>query len=129
MAKGKELSLADAKKASDTMQAILETDTMTAAAKKLGIKRQTLYERVDRFDLRDQIADLRHNALLELLASSTKASRKLIKHMDSEDEKVSLAASNSVLDRTGITKQDNSGTKTEQHFHLHQAEQRQKYNL
>ena len=95
--------------ASETIVAVVMSNTIQEAADKLGITRQMVHERITKYDLKDRITDLKTNALTELQVGATKAAQNLVSKIDSEDEKTSLAASNSVLDRVGLTKADTTG--------------------
>lgn len=95
--------------ASETIVAVVMSNTIQEAADKLGITRQMVHERITKYDLKDRITELKTHALTELQLGATKAAQKLVSHIDSPDEKTSLAASNSVLDRVGLTKTDTSG--------------------
>lgn len=97
--------------AGETLIAVILSDTIQEAATKLGITRQMVHERINKYELKDKIANLKEQALIELHMGTTKAARKLITLIDSEDEKVAKAASDSVLDRVGLTKPDNDGDK------------------
>lgn len=97
--------------AGETLIAVILSDTIQEAADKLGITRQMVHERINKYELKDKIQNLREQALVELHMGTTKAARKLITLIDSEDEKVAKAASDSVLDRVGLTKPDNNSEK------------------
>ena len=92
--------------ASETLLAVVMSDTVQQAADKLGISRQMVHERINRYDLKDKIAALKEQAIVELHLGTTKAAQKLVGLLDSEDEKVVKAASDSILDRVGLTKAD-----------------------
>lgn len=95
--------------ASETIVAVVMSSTIQEAADKLGITRQMVHERITKYDLKEKIAALKVNALTELQVGATKAAQNLVSKIDSPDEKTSLAASNSVLDRVGLTKADTTG--------------------
>lgn len=95
--------------ASETLLAVVMSKTIQEAAGKLGITRQMVHERITKYELKDKITALKTNALTELEVGATKAAQNLVSKIDSEDEKTSLAASNSVLDRVGLTKADTTG--------------------
>lgn len=92
--------------AAETLLAVTTSETMDEAAKKLGISRQQIYKRIDKYGLKEKIVALRENALNELSVGSVKAARKLVTLIDSESEQIAKSASDSVLDRIGLTKGD-----------------------
>jgi len=92
--------------AAETLLAVTQSEDMYEAAEKLGITRKQVYERINKYDLREKILKLKEDALLELSTTSIKAARKIGSLIDSDDEKIALAASNSNLDRVGVTKSD-----------------------
>jgi len=92
--------------AAETLLAVTTSDNIEQAAEKLGITRQQVHWRIKEYELKDKIVALKENALLELSTTSVKAARKIGKLIDSDDEKIALAASNSNLDRIGLTKSD-----------------------
>ena len=92
--------------ASETLLAVVMSNTVQEAADKLGITRQMVHERINRYELKDKIAELRAHALLDLQMGASKAAQKLVRLVDSENETVARAASDSVLDRVGLTKAD-----------------------
>ena len=92
--------------AAETLLAVTTSETMDEAAKKLGISRQQIYKRIDKYELKEKIVALRENALNELTVGSVKAARKLVTLIDSESEQIAKSASDSVLDRIGVTKGD-----------------------
>jgi hypothetical protein len=97
--------------ASETLLAVVMSDTIQQAADKLGISRQMVHERINKYDLTEKIKDLKQNAIVELHLGTTKAAQKLVSLLDSQDEKVVKAASDSILDRVGLTKADNNEQK------------------
>lgn len=96
--------------ASETLIAVILSDTVQEAADKLGISRQMVHERINRYELKDKIKNLKEEALIELHLGTNKAARKLVKLIDSENESIAKAASVDVLDRVGLTKADSSTT-------------------
>lgn len=92
--------------AAETLLAVTTSDNIEQAAEKLGITRQQVHWRIKEYELKDKIVALKENALLELSTTSVRAARKIGKLIDSDDEKIALAASNSNLDRIGLTKSD-----------------------
>lgn len=96
------------KEMAETLIALLTSDTRTEAAEKLGIARDTLYRRIREYNLDEHIAQIPRDALSVLHQGSVKAAENYIKKIDHRDAKISLEASNQVLDRIGL------GTKTQQ---------------
>lgn len=92
--------------AAETLIAVTTSETIQEAADKLGISRTQTHARINSYGLKEKILALKEDALSELTVGSVKAARNLVKLVDSENESVSLGASNSVLDRIGLTKQD-----------------------
>lgn len=86
--------------------AVVMSDTIQEAADKLGISRQQTHNRITTYGLKDKIAALKENAIIELQVGAEKAARKLVTLVDSQNENIARAASDSVLDRVGLTKQD-----------------------
>jgi transcriptional regulator of acetoin/glycerol metabolism len=126
--KKKSLTAGQQARVAQTVAALLTTSSITEAAKQLGISRPNLHERINNYGLQETLNDIRANAVNELILGSNKAARKLVQQVDSDDEKVAQSASNSILDRAGVTKSDKNTT-PEIHFHNHQAQQREKYDL
>ena len=85
-----------------TLMAILTTDTRTEAAEKLQIDRATLYRRIEKYDLDKHIMEIPNQALSVLRQSSIKAAENYIKKIDHRDPRISIEASNQVLDRIGL---------------------------
>lgn len=98
--------------ASETLIAVTTSEDIGEAAEKLGISRKQVYERINKYELKDKIIALKQNAIMELSATSIKAARRIGKLIDSDDERVALAASNSNLDRIGVTKSDDMEQKS-----------------
>jgi hypothetical protein len=98
--------------AAETLIAVTSSETIQEAADMLGISRKQVHERLVKYELKDKILALKENALTELTMGAPKAARKLINLIDSENEAVSKSASDSVLDRVGVTKSDSSSNNT-----------------
>ena len=98
--------------AGETLIAVLTSSNMTEAGEKLGITRQMVHERINRYDLKDKIANLKQEAMLELHLGTHKAVQTLVKSLDSKNESVAKAAADSILDRVGLTKADNNESKS-----------------
>lgn len=93
--------------AGETLIAVLTSPNMTVAAEKLGITRQMVHERINRYDLKEKIANLKQEAMLELQMGANKAVYTLVRSLDSQNESVAKSAADSILDRIGLTKADN----------------------
>lgn len=98
--------------ATETLIAILSSNSMQEAADQLNISRQAVYMRVEKYDLTDKIKQLREEALLELQLGTGKAARRLVKLVDSDNDGIAKAASDSILDRVGLTKLDKKDAPT-----------------
>lgn len=92
----------------ETLVALLSSDTRTEAAEKLGLSRNALYERIAKYGLEAHIAKVPEQALSVMRQGSLKASENYIKKIDHRDPRISLEASNQILDRIGL------GAKTQQ---------------
>lgn len=117
-----------AKVETETLLALATSDTVTEAAERLGIQRNTLYERIHKYGLTEKLKDIQNAAAVELLTSSTKAARKIGELVDNKDPNIALKASTENLDRIGITKPTNSGG-VNINFNNIANEQREKYGL
>jgi len=115
--------------ASETILAIVSSDTMSEAAEKLGISRQMVHERIRRWDLKDQLAQVKEFALTELQVGASKAARNLVTKIHDEDSSISLKASTEILDRIGLTKQDNGSARVNVNFNQIISDQKNKYNI
>ena len=69
-----------------------------------------MHERIVKYELKEKIQQLKENALTELTLGAPKAAQKLVKLIDSDNEQIAKTASDSVLDRVGVTKSDNTNT-------------------
>jgi len=96
--------------AAETLIAVTSSETIQEAADQLGISRKQVHERIVKYELKDKILQLKENALMELSVGATKAARNLVSKLDSENEQVSKSASDSILDRIGVTKSDTTNT-------------------
>lgn len=96
------------KAGTDTLLALLTSSTRTEAAEVLGIDRKTLYLRIEKYGLNEHLDRIPEMALQSLKMGSVKAAENYIKKIDHRDAKISLEASNQVLDRIGL------GAKTQQ---------------
>lgn len=92
----------------ETLIALLSCDTRTEASDRLGISRNALYERITKYGLEAHIAKVPEQALSVMRQGSLKASENYVKKIDHRDPRISLEASNQILDRIGL------GTKVSQ---------------
>lgn len=113
--------------AAETLIAVTSSENIQGAADLLGISRKQVHERIVKYELKEKILQLKEHALTELTMGAPKAARKLITLIDSDDEKVAKAASDSVLDRVGVTKSDNNSNNTINNFGQILVDQRDKY--
>lgn len=95
-----------AKAETETLIALATSDTVTEAAKKLGISRQVVYERIHKYNLTEKLKSIQAVATVELATGAGKAARNLINKIDHEDPNISIKASTETLDRIGLTKAD-----------------------
>lgn len=99
------------KEAVQTLLALLSTSTKSEAAEKLGIARDTLYRRIEKYGINEQIAKIPEEAMSVLQQGSLEAAENFVKKVRSRNENISMEASKEILDRVGITKKDsNDGT-------------------
>ena len=124
--KPKKLTVKETKVETETLLALATSDTVTQAAEKLNINRTTLYERIAKYGLTDQLKDIQNVAKMELLTGAGKAARNLVDKIDHSDPNISLKSSTEVLDRIGATK-DNSGNTVNISFNQVVAEMKDKY--
>lgn len=114
--------------AQETLLALVSTHTRTEAAEQLGISRNALYDRIDRYKLDDQLIKIPQEALSRLQIGSIKAANDLVSKVGHADPTISLAADKEVLDRVGVTKPANN-TDININFNNHVEEQRKVYDL
>ena len=105
-----QLSPKQEKKATATLIALWEHDTIPDAAAALGISRVQVYERIKRYGLTEKLAEMREAGQLVLMQGTQKAAGNLVDKLASKDEKISIQASTEILDRVGITKPNINGT-------------------
>jgi transposase-like protein len=84
----------------ETVVTVLTSKTVTEAARKLGIHRNTLYKRMDAHDLRGFIDDVPQSAIDMLKGASIKAAMNLIEDLDSHRPKIRQDASKYILDKS-----------------------------
>lgn len=115
----------------ETLVALASNDSITSAAMQLGISRLGLYKRIEKYNLTAQLKNIQEAAIAELSLGAGKAARNLVNKIDHADPDISLKSSAEVLDRVGLTKVSNKqeGGNNDFHLHLHQSEQRKKYDL
>lgn len=124
----KKLTVKESKTETDTLIALATNDTITDAAKQLGVSRTVVYERIHKYGLDEQLANIQKTARAELLTATSKAARNLVKKIDHEDANVSLKASTETLDRAGLTKPNKLQTGTTvNNFGTIVAEMKDKY--
>lgn len=105
--KNREREISAGIKAKETLVAILTTSSMREAASKLSIDESTLYMRVNKYNLREEIAKIPLAALDQLKQASYKASSVLIKNLD--NPRKDMQAATEILDRAGVVKRDSIG--------------------
>ena len=106
----KKLTIKQSKIETETLIAIATSDTLTEASVKLGIQRNTLYDRIAKYGLAEQLANIQEVAKAELLTATGKAARNIVAKIDHEDPNISMKASTETLDRAGITKPNEKRT-------------------
>jgi hypothetical protein len=113
--------------AAETLIAVTSSETIQEAADQLGISRKQVHERIVKYELKDKILQLKENALLELTMGAPRAARKLLNLIDSDNEKIAKSASDSVLDRAGVTKSDSNANSTINNFGQMVVQAKDKY--
>lgn len=114
----------------DTLIALAGSDTVTEAAKRLGVSRFTIYERISKYGLADQLKDIQQVAMTELVTGASKAARNLVSKIDHQDPDVSVKSSTEILDRLGMTKPTtNEGGVVNNNYGVVISQQKDKYNL
>lgn len=84
----------------ETLLALLATATNREAAKLLGIGERTLYDRIEKYSLREELAKLPEYALQRLQATSIQAANALGEELSNRARK--LDAAKEILDRVGL---------------------------
>lgn len=115
-----------AKVETETLLALATSDTVTEAAERLGIARNSLYERIHKYGLTEKLKDIQNAAAVELLTSSGKAARKIGELVDHKDPNIAIKAATENLDRIGITKANNN-SQVNINFNQIVKEQRERY--
>jgi hypothetical protein len=83
----------------ETVIALLTTKTLSDAARKLGVSRNTVYERKEKWDIDGLISEMPMQALQALKGSSLKAAMNMIEDLDSYRPKIRQDASKYILDK------------------------------
>lgn len=113
----------------ETLLAIVGSDTLTEAAEKLGINRNTLYDRMAKYNIGEQLEEIKQAAKAELIIASSKAARNITTKIDHQDPNISMKASIETLDRAGVTKPNEKRTDaTINNFGQLLIQEREKYN-
>lgn len=86
----------------DTAVALLMGRKVTKAAELLGVTRQAIYYRIDKYGLEKIIKLMPKKAYQILMLNADKAAETLSDLMDSKDDKIKLEASKESLDRVGL---------------------------
>ena len=98
----------DQKKLKETILALSTSPTQGKAAEKLGISRRALINRINKWELREYIAQMTDRAISSLQLGSIKAAENFVNKIDSRNENISMEASKEILDRVGIVKPSNT---------------------
>lgn len=85
----------------ETLFALLAHHNKTKASEALGISRNALYDRIEKYQLNKIIESIPQKAIQTLQLGSEKAAQILVDALDSYKER--LKAANSILDRVGLT--------------------------
>lgn len=94
--------------ASETLLALLTTNTKTEACKKLNIGRTALYARIDKYGLNTFLDTLPSHALGVLQQGGIEAAENFVNKLKSYNESISMDASREILDRIGVTKKSDN---------------------
>lgn len=100
-------SKTDEIKLKETILALSTCTTQTKAAEKLGISHRALTNRLNKWQLREYIAEMTNDALASLQLGSKKAAENFVNKLDSRNESISMDASREILDRVGLKVQQN----------------------
>lgn len=84
----------------ETLLALVQCKTNREAAVRLSIDESTLYLRINKYNLRERMAEFPKQALARLQLGSTRAADVLVEKLDSRSE--SLQAATEILDRVGL---------------------------
>lgn len=89
------------KTATETLLALISTKNSTEAAERLGITRQAVWLRVQKYGLNKWIEQIPKQALARLQLGSDLAAEKLVEKLD--DRREGLEAAKEILNRVGIS--------------------------
>lgn len=92
--------------AAEITAALMLYPTIIEAAEKLGMSRTTLYERIEKYNLRQVIETKKLEAYDTLLSGANLAAENFVKKINHSSPQVSMDASREVLDRIGIVKKE-----------------------
>jgi len=84
----------------ETMLAILTTDSYEEAAEKLGMTREGLRKRREKYELDERIAEIPEEALAKLQAHSVVAANVFVKNL--KNPRKEMEAAKEVLNRVGV---------------------------
>lgn len=124
-----ELTELNQKKATQTLIALWEHDSVADAAKALGISDVAVYKRINNWGLKDKIREMNTMGEVVLQMGTAKAASNLISKLDSGDDKISLEASKEVLDRTGLTKVSDTSNTVNVNFNQFVAKEREQFDI
>lgn len=99
-------SVKQSKVISETLIAILTHSTLTEASEHLKISRTTLWNRIEKYELRPIIDSIPEQAIDQLKLSSVKASEVLAKALDSYNENTKIDVAKDILNR--VTKKESA---------------------
>lgn len=85
----------------ETLLALLQSKTRAEAASKLSIDESTLYMRINKYGLRERIAEFPKDALMRLQLSSVRAAEVLTESLEERVHK--LEAATEILNRVGLS--------------------------
>lgn len=114
---------------SKTLAALLTAPTKTDAAILLGISRNSLYQRIERYQLQGYLDEVQQEAVEVLKKGTIKAAENFVKKIDHHDADISMKASGEVLDRVGITKKTDSNPQINIGIQNIIEKQKETYNL
>lgn len=118
------------KSGTETLIALLTSDTRTEAAEKLGITRSSLYARIEKYEIDKHLEAVPAQALGVLRQGSLKAAENFVKKVAHSNPNVSMEASKEVLDRVGVVSQkSNNPTNVQVNVSALLEEDRKKYKL
>lgn len=89
------------KTAIETLLALLSSKTITGAAEKLTITRQSLYNRIERYKLKPILEKIPEQALDTLRMASNEAAEVFVRNLSKPLKE--MEAAKEILDRVGVT--------------------------